>query len=143
MKYGSLPASRTDCSRRAGPLAFSSSASSSDCSKETDAAQWMTMSMPLPTSRPSRPRSPLIGLHAAAVEALAGTAVEDLVLEALLRVAAQQQRDLRVRQLPQDLAEHGFSEESRGPGEQDGLAGELLLDEDVVRQSEHRTSRLY
>ena len=63
--------------------------------------------------------------------------------EALLRVAAQQQRDLRVRQLPQDLTEHGFSEESRGPGEQDGLAGQLLLDEDVVRQSEHRTSRLY
>ena len=83
------------------------------------------------------------GLHAAAVQSLARTAVEDLVLEALLRVAAQQQRDLRVRQLPQDLAEHGFSEESRGPGEQDGLAGQLLLDEDVVRQSEHRTSRLY
>ena len=79
----------------------------------------------------------------AAVEPFAGAARQNLVVETLLGVAAQQQHDLGVGQLPQDLTEHGFSEESRGPGEQDGLAGQLLLDEDVVRQSEHRTSRLY
>ena len=44
MKYGSLPPSRSAFSRRDGPLLLSSSASSIACSKETEAAQWMTTS---------------------------------------------------------------------------------------------------
>ena len=52
-KYGSLPSARSARSSRAGPLAVELEVSSSACSNETDAAQWMTTSIP--------PRPPPLG----------------------------------------------------------------------------------
>ena len=107
MKYGSLPAWRSASSKRAGPLPSSSSALLIVCSKETLAAQSMTMSMSPGRSSPSSPRSPLTALTALSSRSSKRGGGEDLVLEAIVGVAAQQHRDRRLR------AAHGRSAPAR------------------------------
>ena len=67
------------------------------------------------------------GQHGAAVEALERVAGQDLVLQPLARVTAQQDGDARVRQLADDLGQDGLAHEPGGAGQQQRLAGEPFL----------------
>ena len=127
-KYGSLPASRSAFSSRVGPLPLSSSASSSDCSKETEAAQWMTTSMSPTPSSPSLPRSPPTALTALPSRPSNGALVST---SSCRRCCGSSPRSStvtrRVGQLADDLREHGLADEPRGTGQQQRLAGESVL----------------
>ena len=65
-------------------------------------------------------------LYRAAVEAVERRAREDLVGQAVVRVAAQQDGDRRVRQLAHDLGEHCLADEPRRAGQQQRLSGQPL-----------------
>ena len=58
------------------------------------------------------------GLDVGAVEALERGGGEDLVLEPVVGVAAQQDRDRRLGQLADDLGQHGLADEPGGAGQQ-------------------------